>query len=680
MLRMMKITKILIANRGEIAVRVMRTARKMGITTVAIYSRVDHDSLHVKEADEAWCIGEVELSETYLNIPKIVSVAKESGAQAIHPGYGFLAENPLFVEACNEAGIIFIGPGAEVMRIMGNKISAREFVKKSGVPVMEGLTGNRKTLMKAKHSIGFPVLLKAAAGGGGKGMRIVREEKELEEALESTARQAMAYFGDDTIYLERYLDDPRHIEFQILGDNHGNMVHLFERECSIQRRYQKIIEESPSPTLTPQLRNEMGEAAVRIGKEIGYNNAGTIEFLVDKQLNFYFLEMNTRIQVEHPVTELVTGIDLVEEQILIAEGNTLRLKQDALHQTGHAIECRIYAEDPEHNFRPSPGRMTLYEEPSGEHIRIDKGITGQTEIKSSFDPMICKLVTWGSDRGEARERMIAALKDYHIHGIKTNIPYLSGLLRSEAFVSNSISTKFCDEKTPEILFGIMAERDLIPGQLPVLGYLLYTLTRNDGEGPFSRRPADPWKSTGFWREQMQVGVQSGDKEYSVRITASKDPDWEFVLDGGHYSLTRQDSNGAGFRFSVNGTTHAIHVSHVEEEKGFISFGGHIFEMKRKDFLSGSLEATRYEASGGHSNEVHSPMPGKVIKILVKEGDRVKKGELLLIIEAMKMENSILSPSDAVVDKINVALNDRVESTKALMLLEKIEEAENPAPG
>ena len=672
---MTKITKILVANRGEIAVRVIRTARKMGIATVAIYSRIDRDSLHVLEADEAWCIGEVELGETYLNIPKIIEVAKESGVQAIHPGYGFLAENPLFVDACEEAGIIFIGPVSNAMRIMGNKISARDFVKKSGVPVTEGLTGKRETLLKAKNKIGFPVLLKAAAGGGGKGMRIVHDEKELEEALESTARQAYAYFGDGTIYLEKYLDNPRHIEVQILGDNHGNVIHLFERECSIQRRYQKIIEESPSPTLTPQLRKKMGEAAVRIGREIGYNNAGTIEFLVDEQLNFYFLEMNTRIQVEHPVTELVTGLDLVEEQILIAEGHPLRLKQEEVIQNGHAIECRIYAEDPEHNFRPSPGRMTLYKEPSGDHTRIDKGITAESEIKSSFDPMICKLVTWGSDREDARIRMILALQDYHIHGIKTNIPYLSGILRSDAFMTNSISTKFCDAHTPDILAGIMKEKEQVPVHFPLLGYLLYTLVNKD-EAHTSHRPADPWTSVGFWREEMEVKVKSGDQVYTVGIKAAKDPEFVFSLGTDRYTLQKLPGDTSAFRFSIKGMPHAVHVSHEDGKKGYISFGGHIFEMHRQDFLPGSLEATRYESSGGQSNEVHSPMPGKVIKIFIREGDRVKKGELLLIIESMKMENSILAPADAIIEKINVGLNDRVESSKALIILEKIDESEN----
>jgi len=535
---MTKITKILIANRGEIAVRIIHTARKMGIATVAVYAEADRHSLHVQEADEARCIGEVELSETYLNISKIIIIAKEMACNAIHPGYGFLAENPLFVEACDAAGIIFIGPRANVMQTMGNKIEARAFVKKAGVPVTEGLTGKRDTLLKAKSKIGFPVLLKAAAGGGGKGMQIVHEEKELAEALESTSRQALAYFGDDTIYLEKYLDDPRHIEFQILGDNQGNVIHLFERECSIQRRYQKIIEESPSPTLTPELREKMGAAAVRIGKKIGYTNAGTIEFLVDKELNFYFLEMNTRIQVEHPVTEMVTGTDMVEEQILIAEGHPLRLKQETLRQNGHSIECRIYAEDPEHNFRPSPGQMTMYREPVMDHIRIDKGITADTEITSSYDPMICKLVSWGSDREEARKRMTAALGEYVIHGIRTNISYLFRLLTSKAFISNSISTKFCDEHTPEIIAEIMKDREQIPVYIPLIGYVLFSLGIRNIKETLNGNPPGIWNATGFWREQMKIRIKSGEQEYTVAIPYSQDPKYRFVVGAENFTIEK----------------------------------------------------------------------------------------------------------------------------------------------
>ncbi len=667
---MTKITKILIANRGEIAVRIISTARKMGIATVAIYAEADRLSLHVQEADEARCIGEVELSETYLNISKIIAIAKEAGCNAIHPGYGFLAENPLFVEACDAAGIIFIGPRANVMRTMGNKIEARAFVKKIGVPVTEGLTGKRETLLKAKNKIGFPVLLKAAAGGGGKGMQIVHEEKDLEEALESTSRQALAYFGDDTIYLEKYLDEPRHIEFQILGDNQGNVIHLFERECSIQRRYQKIIEESPSPTLTPELRKKMGAAAVRIGKKIGYTNAGTIEFLVDKELNFYFLEMNTRIQVEHPVTEMVTGTDLVEEQILIAEGDPLRLKQETLRQNGHSIECRIYAEDPEHNFRPSPGQMTIYREPVMDHIRIDKGITADTEITSSYDPMICKLVSWGSDREEARKRMTTALGEYVIHGIRTNISYLSRLLTSQAFISNSISTKFCDEHTPEIIAEIKKDRDQIPVNLPLIGYVLFSLGIRNKKETLNGFPPGIWNATGFWREEMKIRIKSGEQEYTVAIPYSQDPKYTFVIGAENFTIEKIHDETSTLTFSLNGINYPVHVSGDTKDMGFVSFEGHIFEMQRQDFLPGSVSPARFESAGNHSNEVYSPMPGKVIKLFVNKGEKVNKGELLLIIEAMKMENSILSPADGIVEQINVALNDRVDPGKALIILEK----------
>ena len=665
---MIKIRKILIANRGEIAVRVSRTARKMGIATVAVYAEADKQSLHVSEADQAISIGEVELSETYLNIAKIIKVAEETGCDAIHPGYGFLAENPLFVEACDTAGIIFIGPRADVMRTMGNKIEAREFVKKAGVPVTEGLTGNRETLLQAKKKIGFPVLLKAAAGGGGKGMQIVREESALEEALETTSRQALAYFGDDTIYLEKYLDEPRHIEFQILGDNQGNVVHLFERECSIQRRYQKIIEESPSPTLTPELRKEMGAAAVRIGKETGYTNAGTIEFLVDKDLNFYFLEMNTRIQVEHPVTEMVTGIDIVEEQILIAEANPLRFNQESLKQKGHAIESRIYAEDPEHDFLPSPGKMTLYSEPVMEHVRIDKGITSSAEITSSYDPMICKLITWGNTREDARVRMVQALDKYIIHGIKTNILYLTRLLSSQAFITNSISTKFCDEHTPELISEILKDLQQIPVNIPLLGYLVLSLKIREKRRVLQDDNSGIWDTIGYWREQRNIRINTGNNEYELRILSQDKDEIKVSFEDNIFQLRIVFEDEATLKFRMDGIDHTIRFSE-NDNKTEVNFEGHIFEMQRQDFLSESVSPVRFE-NDSHSNEVFSPMPGKVTKLFVKTGEKVKKGDVLLIIEAMKMENSITSKMEGIIEKINVNLNDRIDSGKALIIIEK----------
>ena len=660
---MKQIHKILIANRGEIAVRVIRTAKKMGIKTVAVYSEIDHDSLHVSQADEAFCIGQSELSETYLNISGIVETAVKAGADAIHPGYGFLAENPLFVKACQDAGIIFIGPDASAMKMMGNKIEARNFVRKINVPITEGVTGAAKELISAAPEIGFPVLLKAAAGGGGKGMKIVRELSELEEAIESTARQAKAYFGDETVYLEKYIEEPRHIEVQILGDEHGNVVHLFERECSIQRRYQKIIEESPSPTLTPEVRLRIGNAAVRIGKEAGYTSAGTIEFLVDKNLDFYFLEMNTRIQVEHPVTEMVTGIDIVEEQINIASGHALRLKQEEIIQRGHAIECRIYAEDPTNNFQPSPGKMSLYKEPVIPGIRIDTGIIAGTDIKSSFDPMICKLVVWGEDREEAGRIMVSALQDYVIHGIHNNITFLATLLQSEAFVSNAISTRFCDDHLPGLIALMQTEKSKFPLHVPVAGYLMASLT-NSLEASCVK-PA-VWQQIGYWRDLMRISLQAEGQEMIVKITRKGKDGFKFEISGEQYECSIESWNGNRLSCTINGHDYVIFISEEMGNLGHVSAGGFLYSVQRADLLTESVSASSMDASDRDGGHITSPMPGKVTKINVQQGDEVKKGRVLLIIEAMKMENMIAAPVNGIVQKVNVKLNQMVETSTALV--------------
>ncbi|MCX6287525.1 MAG: acetyl-CoA carboxylase biotin carboxylase subunit [Bacteroidetes bacterium] len=664
------ITKILIANRGEIAVRIMRTAKKMGIKTVAVYSEIDHDSLHVSRADEAFCIGHSELSETYLNIAKIVEIAKKAKADAIHPGYGFLAENPLFVQACHDAGIIFIGPDACAMKIMGNKIEARNFAKKINVPITDGVTGSAKELIKTAPKIGFPVLLKAAAGGGGKGMRIVHEPAELEEAIESTARQAKAYFGDETVYIEKYIEEPRHIEFQILGDEHGNVIHLFERECSIQRRYQKIIEESPSPTLTPDVRQKMGEAAIRIGKEAGYTSAGTIEFLVDKHLNFYFLEMNTRIQVEHPVTEMVTGIDIVEEQIGIASGHELKFRQEDITQSGHAIECRIYAEDPSNNFQPSPGKMSLYKEPSVPGIRIDTGIIAGTEIRSSFDPMICKLVVWGEDREEASRIMVSALQDYIIHGIKTNISFLTTLLQSEAFITNAISTRFCDEQLQSLISGMEAEKERFPLHVPLAGYLMASLT-NSLAGGFEKPGV--WQQIGYWRDLMKIVLKADNMEIAVRVSRIGKDIFGFEILGESYSCNIDSWENNRLACTINGHDHVVFVSEDKGNHAYVNAGGFLYSMQRADLLAETVSAAMFDSSNQGDGHITSPMPGKVTKINVNPGEEVKKGKVLLIIEAMKMENMITAPVDGIVQKVNVKLNQMVETSTALVDLEKKEE-------
>jgi acetyl-CoA carboxylase biotin carboxylase subunit len=661
-----RIEKILIANRGEIAVRVIKTARKMGIRTVAVYSEIDSDSLHVAMADEAWCIGKVELSETYLNIPRIIETATRTGCDAIHPGYGFLAENAAFVKACSEAGITFIGPGTDAMRIMGNKIGAREFVRKINIPMTAGISGTPEALKQAASGIGFPVLLKAAAGGGGKGMRIVYREDELDEAIESASRQAKAYFGDETVYIEKYIEEPRHIEVQILGDHHGNVIHLFERECSIQRRYQKIIEESPSPTLTPEVRTAMGEAAVKIGKAIEYHNAGTIEFLVDKALNFYFLEMNTRIQVEHPVTELVTGIDIVEEQILIASGLPLRYRQEEIRQTGHAIECRIYAEDPANNFQPSPGKMSLYLEPALEGIRIDTGISAGTEIKSSFDPMICKLIVSGKDRYDASRKMLLALHDYVIHGIRTNITYLKKLLNSDAFSTNAITTKFCDEHTASLNESINRDRENIDKAVPVMGYLLHSLRRTGEPVDACNEQATLWKQIGYWRNRMEFNILVDEKPVTVYIPSHFQTECLFVIDGQNYIASPSLSEKNKTIFSTQNHQYTVWISEMGGNQALVSVDGHIFQLKRTDLLAEVIVASGFDRHGAGNSLITTPMPGKVIKVMVKSGDMVVKGAGLMIIEAMKMENLIVAPRDGRVKDVFVSTGDRVESGKGVV--------------
>ena len=445
------ISKILVANRGEIAVRLIRACRELGISSVAVFSEADAQSLHVQMADEAIPLGPSPPLQSYLDMDKIIAVTKQVCADAIHPGYGFLAENAQFVRRCEEEGIIFIGPSSAAMALVGDKVEARRTVEKAGVPTIPGMIAKSTDpdfLEQQARAIGFPLLVKASAGGGGKGMRLVRSSAELRSALEAGIREATTAFGDGSLYLERYLEEPHHVEFQVLADHHGNAVHLFERECSVQRRYQKIVEETPSPTLTNELRTEMAEAALRVIKACSYTNAGTVEFLVDSEGRYYFLEVNARIQVEHPITELVTGIDLVRQQILIASGQRMRLRQEELRQRGHAIECRIYAEDPEQDFLPSFGKILLVHEPSGPGIRNDSGIYTGLEVSMHYDPLLAKLIAWGEDREQARLRMRAALAEYAILGIRTQIPFLRALIDHPAFIAGQTTTDFIARHFP----------------------------------------------------------------------------------------------------------------------------------------------------------------------------------------------------------------------------------------
>ncbi len=452
---MKKITKIVIANRGEIALRVMRSAKEMGIATVAVYSEADRNALHVRYADEAVCIGPPPSNQSYLVIEKIIAVAKETKAEAIHPGYGFLSENANFARAVKQAGLILIGPSPESMEMMGDKLSAKTAAKKYNIPLVPGTDYAISDVEEAKKvakEVGFPILIKASAGGGGKGMRIVETAEEFDENLQRAVSEATAAFGDGSVFIERYVTAPRHIEIQVLGDTHGNIVHLFERECSIQRRHQKVVEEAPSSVLTEEIRTAMGNCAVQVAKACNYVGAGTVEFLLDENKNFYFLEMNTRLQVEHPVTEMITGIDLVKEQIKVAEGQKLSFKQEDLLIRGHAMEVRVYAEDPTNNFLPDIGKLKRYVRPQGPGVRVDDGFEEGMDIPIYYDPMIAKLITYGSNRQESIDRMIRAIDEYIIVGCETTLPFCNYVMRHDAFTSGNFDTNFVKHYfTPDVL-------------------------------------------------------------------------------------------------------------------------------------------------------------------------------------------------------------------------------------
>lgn len=492
--------KVLIANRGEIAVRIIKACQELGIKTVAIYSDVDKSAPHVQIADESINLGDPTPSESYLNIPKIIENVQKIGAEAIHPGYGFLAENPDFAKACHDSGIKFIGPKPEVITLMGDKIEAKKTMEQADVLVIPGYHGLKQdmaTLVKEGKKIGFPLLVKATAGGGGKGMRIVNSEDDLEQSIESAKRESKSAFGNDSVFLEKYLDKPRHIEFQVLADEQGNIIHLFERECSIQRRHQKIIEEAPSPVMTKKLRELMGNAAVAAAKAVGYTNAGTIEFMVDGDLNFYFMEMNTRLQVEHPITEATIGIDLAKWQLKIASGKKLTLTQKDVTQRGHALECRIYAEDPSNGFLPSIGKLKKVELPTGPNIRNDTGVETNLEVTPYYDPMLAKLIVSAENRDESINKMIWALSRYVVLGVTTNISFLKKVLEHNEFRKGNITTHFIDNHFKDWI--VAKEKIPVDALIALAVYDSMHSQRQEVVRYKEADPHSPWKYVGRWR-------------------------------------------------------------------------------------------------------------------------------------------------------------------------------------
>jgi acetyl-CoA carboxylase biotin carboxylase subunit len=494
--------KILIANRGEITVRIIKACQEMGISTVAVYSEADRESLHVQMADEAVCIGPPPAVESYLNMERIIQVAHQLKAEAIHPGYGFLAENADFAKKCEQEKVVFIGPNSKALKLVGDKVRSRQTMEKAGIPIIPGMKSIAKDISEFKKEaqrIGYPAMIKASAGGGGKGMRIVYEEKELQSSLESGMREAKSAFGDESVYLEKYIEEPRHVEFQALADNQGNIVHLFERECSIQRRHQKIVEETPSPALDPALRARMGETAKKVIEVSGYNNAGTVEFLLDKNKNFYFLEVNARLQVEHPVTELTTGVDLVHQQISIASGEKLSFQQEALYQNGHSIECRIYAEDPLNNFLPSSGKVLFLKEPKGPGIRHDGGIYSGCEVPIYYDPILAKLIVWAENRELACQRMVNALDDYVILGIKTTIDFLKDMISHSQFKAGKTTTGFIKTYFDNWQGKKKTEKNLEVALIASAFDSLSSTQPRKREEALQKEMFSPWQSLGKWR-------------------------------------------------------------------------------------------------------------------------------------------------------------------------------------
>ena len=654
---MNKIKKILIANRGEIAIRIINATKTLGVKSVAIYSREDENSAHRYKADESYLLGSNTLEETYLNISKIIQIAKSSGCEAIHPGYGFLAENTEFAKKCIENNLIFIGPSSEIIEKMGNKIVARDFVNKVGVNIISGIEGEVHEIINNKSIPKFPVLVKAAAGGGGKGMRIVRKKSELESALIACSREANSYFGDGSVFVEKYLDNPRHIEVQLLGDSFGNLIHLYERECSIQRRYQKIIEESPASVLSKTTRERICNDAVKIASAAKYENAGTIEFLLDENEEYYFLEMNTRVQVEHPVTETVTEIDIVAEQIKIADGQKLGFTQSEIKQNGHAIECRIYAEDSENNFIPAPGKISYYQEPKNTFTRIDSSITDASEIKSSFDPMISKVITTGKDRESAIENMMLTLDDYHIHGIKTNIWFLKSILADKHFINNNISTKYCENAFIPI-YNIEEPNEEIKINLLVAG-ILFSLNSN-------KKAKNIWEQIGYWRAISRMPVWLNTEEFIVSVKQNRANDYTIIYKEELLNVRLNGVDENRINFTVGEERHVFVVSKSIDNKCFISFRGRVFIFERNDLLNEKINLS--SNSNVHNDKaLISSMPGKVIKILAEVGKEVNKDDELIIIESMKMENSYFAKSNSIIEKINVNVGDNITADTQLII-------------
>ena len=662
---------VLIANRGEIARRVIRSARRMGLRCVAIYSEADSAAAHVAEADAAYCIGPAPAAESYLRAEAILEAAKAAGAEAIHPGYGFLSENAAFAEACAAAGIAFIGPPAAAIRAMGSKSEAKALMQQAGVPLVPGYHGFEQAaeaLVAEAHKVGYPLMIKASAGGGGKGMRVVQQPGGFLEALQAARREAKASFGDEHVLLERYLPAPRHIEMQIFRDDFGNAVHLFERDCSSQRRHQKVIEEAPAPGLGEDIRAEMSEAALRAAETIDYRGAGTVEFLLDGD-GFYFMEMNTRLQVEHPVTEMITGFDLVEWQLRVAAGEPLPVSQDDVVARGHAIEARLYAEDPAAGFLPSTGRLLQLAFPEdAEGIRIDSGVRPGDSVSIHYDPMIAKVIAWGADRATALSRLQRALARTEVAGVVTNIGFLQAVLSHTRFAAGVVDTAFIDQQRATL---VAADEDVPAFVLAAAALAEIGWRRADAEAAAvaSSDPHSPWRLTNGWRLNAETHSDltflNGEEALEVKVFYGREG-LRLALPDGEVSAAAALAADGSLALRLGDVSFSARVLRQGLERWVIVEGAS-YLLTLEDVLRGVA------SEAGASGRIVAPMPGKVTAVLVEEGEAVEAGVPLLRLEAMKMEHTLTAPHGGIVELLNCVAGDMVEEGAELAVVSNDDE-------
>ncbi|MDR3604601.1 MAG: acetyl-CoA carboxylase biotin carboxylase subunit [Syntrophaceae bacterium] len=662
--------KILIANRGEIAVRIIRTCKLMGIKTVAVYSEVDFRSPYVQVADESCLIGPARAQESFLNPGKILEVAVSLGCQGVHPGYGFLSENPEFARMVLEAGLVFIGPTVEAIALLGDKMASKALAMKTGVPVVPGRqepVANLDEALRTAKEIGFPVLLKPAAGGGGRGMRIVNDMTELPGALESCRTETQKSFGDDRIFVERFITRPRHIEIQIIGDNLGNIIHLGERECSIQRRYQKVIEETPSRAIHESLRNEMGKTACDLARAAGYTSAGTVEFILDAEKNYYFLEMNTRLQVEHPVTELVTGLDLVELQIRIAAGEPLNIEQEDVLIKGWAIEARICAEDPSRGFLPTTGMITRYAIPTGKNVRVDSGIDAGSVITIHYDSLLTKVSAWGANREEARKTLIRALNGYHVEGITTNLDFVNSVLSHPAFASAELSTNFIDEHFEDGQSRIPpSEQDL---HYMTMAAVLVSHTRRNLVRD-SLRPMSPHVGGAEPPPAIhKYVVRTSHNVFDVLLEGSEqNRRWNVTVNDKQYKVVAPEFEYYRRRLKlyIDGIANMFRLQYLDNHiKAYFCGIVRIFEIYTP--LEWSLAHFMLrDIKPVQENSLKCPMPGLITAVIVEEGTQVRKGQELLRMESMKMESAVAAPRDGQIDKVLARPGQTVDTDEILI--------------